>query len=253
MSIIETQFIELSKKYSCLRIESQSDGSKKIWGMLGFKTHILELTIQDAFQIEIIVPVNYPSILPKSFETENRIPQDFHHNPDRSLCLATNLELTICFNAMPNLIGYVENCLIPYLASFHYWQKNNIMSYSERKHGAEGILETYQEFLEIDDKLLILGLLKLLVEENYRGHSLCICNSGKKIRNCHGKNIERILGVLSYDALFLDYFLIFDFILDNVNLKDIPRNFLIEPIIKSLDLIQKDRRNKNNKHMPPFL
>ena len=59
--------------------------------------------------------------------------------------------------------------------------------YGDRSHGAEGKLEAYRERYGTDNDRILAYLLFYLIEEiPYRGHSICPCGSGKKIRDCHG-------------------------------------------------------------------
>ena len=56
----------------------------------------------------------------------------------------------------------------------------------------EGILEYYKELFSVQDGWQVLGLLKILADDNYKGHTLCPCGSGQKLRNCHGNLLREI-------------------------------------------------------------
>ena len=43
----------------------------------------------------------------------------------------------------------------------------------------------------------------MILNDKYRGHTLCICKSGKKLRNCHGKYILPIIKNDLYKREFL--------------------------------------------------
>jgi len=187
MQSVEEQFLEVSQKFVMLILEQLNDKSHKIFGTISFHTIIDGFEINDAFDIEIAIPQNYPEDLPSTKETKYKVPRTFHRNNDDTLCLETPLELRKLFNIQPNLIGYIENCLIPYLAAFHYHQKKGKMPFGERKHGGEGIIESYRETLLVSDEYIIYKFIKYLSANNYRGHEDCLCKSGKKLRNCHGK------------------------------------------------------------------
>lgn len=46
----------------------------------------------------------------------------------------------------------------------------------------------YQERFGTKSVNVVLRLLEIITHKNYRGHILCPCNSGKRIRKCHGQN-----------------------------------------------------------------
>jgi hypothetical protein len=47
-------------------------------------------------------------------------------------------------------------------------------------------METYQEFFNEKEPKIVFMLMKSISEDTYRGHSLCPCGSGRKMRYCHG-------------------------------------------------------------------
>ena len=47
--------------------------------------------------------------------------------------------------------------------------------------------------------------MKILAENNYKGHYICLCGSGKRLRHCHGELIRKITGYQSQDDFIYDY------------------------------------------------
>ena len=65
-------------------------------------------------------------------------------------------------------------------------------SWGERPHFGKGIHEFYAELLGIPNEADIIGFMKLLARKNQpKGHELCPCNSGNRLRNCHRELIIR--------------------------------------------------------------
>ncbi len=59
--------------------------------------------------------------------------------------------------------------------------------WGERAHGKDSILKYYAELLGIAADSNILGFMKLLARKNPpKGHEICPCGSGEKLRKCHG-------------------------------------------------------------------
>lgn len=186
VQIIRQQFEELASKFTKLYLEKRIDGLWRIWGLLGFAGEFSDQLIEDEYAILMVVPNDYPKNLPRVWETENRIPLDFHKYTNESLCLGAPLAIKKIFYEKPTLNGFVQNCLIPYLYSYSFYAKYGNMPFGELSHGTKGIYEYYRELFHLEEKRAILRLIKMLAGNNYRGHLPCPCGSGKKLRSCHG-------------------------------------------------------------------
>lgn len=181
------QFQDLCLSFPKLRLQRDREGPWRIRGILKFSREYSGCRIDDEYSVEIILSEKYPHELPKILEIGNRIPKDFHQYLDGSLCLGAPLAVKQKFRKQPTLIGYVENCVVPYLYSFSYKCKYGKMPFGELSHGGIGILEYYQDLFDVKDRRRVLKLIAILAEGNYRGHDRCPCGSGKRLRACHGK------------------------------------------------------------------
>lgn len=79
------------------------------------------------------------------------------------------------------------------------------MPFGELSHGGKGISEYYKEFFETDSELVVIELLKIIIEDSYRGHMPCPCASGKRLRNCHGPKIVEIKEQQTREQFFSDF------------------------------------------------
>lgn len=190
--LIQEQYEELRARFDRLNLQKCDDGQWHIQGILGFSAEYSGQCIEDEYSIEIMVPDDYPKMLPGTRETANRIPTDFHRNKDETLCLGAPLAVRAKFEEEPTLRGYITNCLIPFLYSFSYKCQYGNMPFGELSHGGKGILEYYRELFHLDDDRAILRLIRLLAEDKYRGHLSCPCGSGKRLRSCHGSKLLEI-------------------------------------------------------------
>jgi hypothetical protein len=155
------------------------------------------VSIQDEYSVAITIPRGYPNILPTAKETGGRIPMDFHTNLDMTLCLGSPIEMKKKFREREFLIGFVEDLLIPFLYGFSYREKYGEMPYGELPHGIDGVLKSYQTLFHVNDELAVIAFLKILADQNYRGHMVCPCGSGLKLRNCHGGIIKELMNYQS--------------------------------------------------------
>ncbi len=148
----------------------------------------------------------YPDVLPKIFEIGHRIPKTFHHLLDYSLCLGAPLAIKQKFKKDPTLLGFVNNCAIPYLYSFSYKSKFGEMPFGELSHNGLGILEYYQELFSLKDNKLVLKFLRFLADGDYRDEDKCLCGSGKRNKVCHGKILLEINALQSPAEFQADFY-----------------------------------------------
>jgi len=211
LTTLQEHFEDLAQAYKGLTLYANKDGLSRVLGKLKFCIQDGQITIEDAFEIELLIPENYPSDPPVAFETGGRIPGDFHKYSDKSLCLGTLLEIHTKFKNNPTLLGFVRELLIPFLYLFCYYEKYGKFPYGEHAHGGQGILEFYRLIFHTDSDIATLGLQKILAENNYRGHHDCPCGSEKKLRHCHGNQILEIIKYQNQDNFIEDYIRSIDF------------------------------------------
>lgn len=164
-------------------------------GKIAFSANYEDLgLIDDEFEVEIMFPIDGTEKVPSAKEIGGRIPRDidFHVGSDGIMCLGAPLDLKRKFIEQPSLHSFIDKVLIPFLYSFSFKEKHGYMPFGELSHGGKGIAEYYRELFETDSDVAVLELLKILVEDNYRGHLPCPCKSQNRLRNCHGKQIREI-------------------------------------------------------------
>jgi len=203
--IIQSQILALQERFPGLGLHVRDDGYAVVAGMLGFNTSYGEYAIQDEYLVKIVIPSDYPDTLPRAFEIGGKIPKDFHMMTDRSLCLGSPLEMALKFSETPSLLGFVERLLIPYLFSYACWEKFKVMPFGERAHGSAGILQSYQDLFGTSDIVATMNLLRMLADDSYLGHTLCPCNTGKKLRNCHGPTLLNLMQHRTTKQFLLDH------------------------------------------------
>jgi hypothetical protein len=175
-------------------------------GIYQFKTEYRGIPFQDSFNLKFNFPQNYPENIPLVNELDKKIPDKFHHFTNGNLCLCTPLEQWLVFSKEPTLENYIKNLLNPYLLSWLWYDKFNEMPWGERSHGVMGLVQSYQEKLNINDlEHTILFMVKFIKNEMYQRQD-CPCGSGLPFRKCHKKIINRLENQLPQDQLRIDFY-----------------------------------------------
>lgn len=236
---IQQQVNELTEKYRGLHCVS-SGLNLSASGKLTFSAQYNGVSVEDEYMVEITIPQGYPGILPSAKETGGRIPKDFHKHPDETLCLGSRIEMRIKFRERESLIGFVEDLLIPFLYGFSYREKYGEMPYGELPHGIEGVLKSYQTLFHVNDDLTAIAFLKILADQNYRGHMECPCGSGLKLRNCHGGVVKGLMNYQSAEEYLQES------IYALCCMKQ--QGKIIPPALLPLTFIKRMRRHRNKRH-----
>jgi len=156
-----------------------------------FRFRIIESggdVIDDFYKLDIMVPEKYPRALPKVVETGGKIPRDghFHVNPDGSLCLGSPLRLLKIIHKFPNLSGFADKCLVPYLYAVSYKLRNGgRFLLGELPHGNQGIIEDYSCMFGLKEVFQIKKAVHLLcVKKRIANKKPCPCGCGKRLGVC---------------------------------------------------------------------
>lgn len=172
-------------------MDNSGEGKLIVTGFLPFKRSYDGYVIEDGYRVEISGLEEYPNTVPVVRELNNRIRRhsDNHADKDGTLCLATPLGLHKSFFESPTLLVFIEKLLIPYLYGHTYWERKGVYPWGEASHGSAGIKASYAELFGVSDDLSILRFLRYLAMGYYRGHHLCNCGSGIRLRDCHGPTL----------------------------------------------------------------
>lgn len=144
--------------------------------------------IDDSYKLEILVPDKFPRALPKVKETGGKIPRDgnFHVNPDGTLCLGSPLRLLSKVHSVPNLTGFADKCLVPYLyAVSHKLMSSGDFVFGELDHGDQGIVDDYSVLLGLKERHHITQAIRLLgIKKRMANKRVCPCGCGKRLGAC---------------------------------------------------------------------
>ena len=84
----------------------------------------------------------------------------------------------------------------------------------------------------VSSELSTVSLLKVLAEDNYRGHLDCPCGSGERLRNCHGQVLLNIKNQQSKKSFFTEYFNLLFYLFPDA--KDVPQKLISKRFLQDL-------------------
>ncbi|MDO9529379.1 MAG: SEC-C metal-binding domain-containing protein [Syntrophales bacterium] len=213
-------------------------------GKLAFSATYNEISIIDEYEVEINIPRNYPDSPPNVKEVGGRISKDYHVHHNGILCLSSPVEVKKKFFQKKSMVGFVEDLLIPYLYAHSFLQEYGEMPFGELSHGVEGIIEYYKNLFDVDSNYMVVGFLRILADNNYRGHIPCPCGSHAKLRNCHGNLLLELQRYQNKNNYLSEYFYIAKHMLEKGG-REIPKDFLPKSIKKKIR--NTSRKNKEKK------
>ena len=206
---LHNQVTLLLEHYQDLFIAEEDDHRILLSGSMLIYRSACEFILHKQYAVEIVVP-KADTALPVAIDKGSVIASSYPHRyADGSLCLETDSYIRYRFIDGIDLVEWMDEFVEPYFFSYEYYTRFGNFPFGERPHGLEGLIHTYQEFWHENDLVVTCGLLKYAAEENYRGHALCPCNSGKKLRQCHGPALfpymrdKRRLEILRSDFQYL--------------------------------------------------
>lgn len=183
---IQTEVNELLMHYQKLSISKEDATGIHLSGTIDVYRSALDYILQKQYVVEIEVPKALDK-LPVVFDKKGAVSSNYAHKyVDGSLCLETDSYIMYRFIDGMNLVAWMDEFVEPYFFSYEFFCRFGKYPFGERPHNAEGIIHTYQDLWHESDPLITFQLLRYAAEEQYRGHLFCPCNSGKRIRNCHG-------------------------------------------------------------------
>lgn len=179
----------LKQRFPTLHVIAEN-GVMSVRGSFGVTHAGAEL---DWYQINVVLPHDYPSSPPRIFEVGGRIPRvsDRHVNPDETLCLGVNEEIWMQCESL-EIGDFLEGPVRSYLIGNSLVEQGQPWPHGERSHGAAGVQEFYAETTGISDARKIVALLQILQRDKVKGHWPCPCGSGNIIRKCHADIMYRL-------------------------------------------------------------
>lgn len=187
---------EVLRTYRGLRLAPHEGEGLFLIGDLKFEAHPPRREpITDTYSLEVWVPAAFPRALPKVRERAGRIPKDYHTNPDDTLCLGSPVRLHLALHERPTLKGFIETCIIPYLAGYSHYEQTGEFLFGELKHGSEGLIQEYMALFRVGTAEACVEMLNLMgMKKRVANKRPCPCGSRLRVGRCH----HRVLNPLRY-------------------------------------------------------
>ncbi len=182
-----TQFL---KDYPGMSISPSRGDATVLQGAFSFSAQPKNKPqMTDSYTLRIVVPQAFPGVLPTVTERGQKIPRDGRHHVnwgDGSLCMGSPLRLLRELSRRPDLVGFAENCLVPYLYNISHKLKNGgDYILGELAHGNAGIVQDYVDLFGLktrDQVLEVLGLLGM--KRRVANKRNCPCGCGRRLGKC---------------------------------------------------------------------
>lgn len=187
---IDTQIEDVIKKYPNLYVHKKDNRQIVLKGKILVNREENDFRVFHEYTIDIIIPI-VSDELPYVIDSSRYIPVTYpHYYRNGKLCLDTDTSIKMRFINGFVISEWIFEYVEMYFFSYEYYKRYKQFPFGEREHGFKGILQTYQDKLQVNTYIQTVRLLSFIAENNYRGHILCPCGSQKKLRNCHGELIQ---------------------------------------------------------------
>lgn len=150
-----------------------------------------------SYEIKIIAPRTFPSQLPRIFSIDGQVPENYHTNPAKDLCLGPSLQLHEILREDPTLLGYVTGTVVPFLYRHRFtvlYPNADPPRWGELAHGTPGLLTYYGDRLGVTDYGACLALLRPAAQRQQKKgrKEECPCGSGRTLFECHYKQMVEL-------------------------------------------------------------
>lgn len=201
----EMAIADLLKAHAGFKREAGQRGEVVLTGPYALDATYNGVRLAENFDLQLVVPGDYPASLPEVRETSGIIDPGYEHlYLDGSFCLGVRGELLLAQFENPSLVALLDGPVRSYLYSYLFRTRYGYYPFGDRAHGALGILHYYGELFEETDFPTIVKLLGAVCFDEYHGHLPCPCGSGLIARKCHGETILKLKKSGATEALSSD-------------------------------------------------
>jgi hypothetical protein len=180
-------------------------------------TGVLPITADTGYTVILDLPPNYPVGVPTLWINRKEIPwiPDRHVNQTTGeACLCVKSEYRLHWPHRSDICVFIDRLVRPYFAAqffydtYRFWPKDGA-----RSHGKDGIVEAYRELsapFGDDSMQTIKRLMRLLARKgDPKGHELCPCGRGVRLRKCHFEAFRRLRGNIAAEHAEADLRMLF--------------------------------------------
>lgn len=183
---------EFRKRFPRLRVTHLADCALQFEGELEFRAKKEGYDeIEDAYQLRVVIPGQFPRVRPQAFEVRGRIAEGYHQMADGSFCLGSPIRIRQQILEEPTLVGIVDRLIIPYLYNHSYKELIGQLPIGELAHGVPGLVKDYEDLFQLQGTQQCIGALDLLgTKKRLANKRTCPCGSGRRLGKCHNSNLN---------------------------------------------------------------
>lgn len=150
--------------------------------------------VLERFHVEIVFPPHYPKGIPDVIETRSRIPRkdDRHMGATGVACLFVPEEYRLKYPKGQPFLDFLRGPVRDYFLAQLEFERSGKWPFGQRSHREAGRLEFYQELLGVPDSRVIRKYLACIAVKDLKGHLSCPCGSGKRVRDCHWSDLQKL-------------------------------------------------------------
>jgi hypothetical protein len=122
------------------------------------------------------------------FETGGRIPRirgRHHYDDTGSACVLLPEERWRVWPKGSSLLKFIDIPVRNFFISQAVFERDGVWPLGQWEHGLYGQKQYYQEMFGSDDLPKVAKYLEYIAAKKMKGHWLCPCGSGKRVRDCH--------------------------------------------------------------------
>lgn len=140
----------------------------------------------DRYEIVVELPRDYPRSVPTVRETGGRIPWvPERHNTDGAACLFVPEDRGRSWPEGADISAFLRGPVTQFFFGQSYYEQHGRWPFGERSHGTVGRYEFYAEACGSEDPEIVVGFMRMVAAKDPKGHWLCYCGSGLRMRACH--------------------------------------------------------------------
>lgn len=150
----------------------------------------------ETYEIELLLQAGFPEVEPFVRETGNKIPRlaDRHIYPSTGQCCLCVWQEWLWKTRNPDFEEFLVGPLHSYFVSQSLFDLTGHWPFGERRHDREGLDQALKEMLNVIPTVRFDSALALLSQNRIKGHAICPCGSGRRLRGCH---FEELLSLQS--------------------------------------------------------
>lgn len=154
--------------------------------------------IEDSFDLEIVVPQDYPERAPSVFDRGGRVRPGYHRLKGGAFCLGSPLRIAMFLRRRPSLLAFAGRFIVPYLYRYSHIDKLGQDPWPDLDHNKPGLglIEEYSRIVGAETPEACMGLIKLLsLRKRVANKRPCPCGSGLRLGRCHNRRINGLRSV----------------------------------------------------------